>query len=252
MGKHRWIAPVVFGLLLLILWAVLTQTNVVAEYLLPSPQAVFDSFFGGFSNGHLASSLWQTLREALLGCLAAAVCGVPLGLAIAHFDILSRTIEPYLAASQAIPAVAVAPLLVSWIGYGSAPIITLCAVMVIFPIIINTAVGVRSLDPDLIGAARLDGCSGWTLLLRIELPLAAPYIMAGLRTGFTLAMTGAVVGEMVIGGQRGLGIELVTAQHLNDTPAMFATIFLLSIVAVGLYLTLRTAETRIVRAVSER
>ncbi|WP_204399206.1 ABC transporter permease [Arcanobacterium pluranimalium] len=252
MRKYRWIAPIIFGLVLLVLWTFFTSTNVIGEYVLPSPQSILARLLSGLNEGYLVNSLSQTLMEAALGCLIAALIGIPLGFAIAHFAVFGATVEPYLAASQAIPAVAVAPLLVSWIGYGSAPIIALCAIMVVFPIIVNTAVGVRSLNQDLIGAARLDGCSGWNLVLKIELPLAAPSIMAGLRTGFTLAMTGAVVGEMVIGGQRGLGIELVTAQHLNDTPAMFATIALLSIVAVGLYLTLRAAEIRVVRAVAER
>lgn len=126
----------------------------------------------------------------------------------------------------------------------------LCILMVIFPIIINTAVGVRDVDTDIIDAARLDGAHGIRLMKDIEFPLALPGILAGVRTGFTLSVTGAVVGEFVIGGQRGLGIELSTAQHLTDAPGMFATITLLALLAVGIYLALRAVETRVLAIVS--
>ncbi|WP_124054843.1 ABC transporter permease [Arcanobacterium ihumii] len=252
MPDRKWLGPTILGLVLLLLWGAVTTGGIIGPYALPTPQSVVGNLAGGLSDGYLLASLWQTVVEAAWGCILAALIGIPLGFTIAHFSTLSSTIEPYLAMSQAIPAVAIAPLLVMWIGYGTAPIVTLCAIMVIFPVIINTAVGIRSLDRDIVDAAKLDGSHGWSLITKIELPLAAPNILAGLRTGFTLAMTGAVVGEMVIGGNLGLGIELVTAQHLNDTPAMFATIALLSIVAVVVYLTLLAVETRIVRAVSDR
>lgn len=246
----RVLAPIILGLLAIIAWIVASTSGLIGEYALPNPAAVVQRLIVGFQDGYLISALNQTLIEALLGCLTATVIGIPLGLAISHWALLSASIEPYLAASQAIPAVAIAPLLVTWIGYGMAPIVTLCAIIVVFPIVISTAVGIRSIDPDVAAAARLDGAGGLGLLARIELPLAGPNILAGLRTGFTLAITGAVVGEMVIGGQIGLGITLVTAQHVNDLPAMFATIILLAVAAVGIYLILRAIESRVVRAVA--
>ena len=250
--RHRqpWIAPTVLGVALIAAWAVLTNIGIISAYALPAPQEVVRRVVTGFHAGFLGASLSQTLLEALLGCVVAAFFGVPLGFGIAHFRALSASVEPYLAASQAIPAIAIAPLLVAWIGYGTSPIVVLCTIMVVFPVIISTAVGVRHIDQELIGAARLDGAGGFTLLRTIELPLAGPNIMAGLRTGFTLSITGAVVGEMVIGGQRGLGIELVTAQHVNDIPGMFAVIAVLATVAVALYLLLRWLEYRVVRAVA--
>ena len=250
--RHRqsWIAPTILGVVLIAAWALLTNLGIISAYALPAPQEVARRVVTGFQAGFLGASLSQTLLEALLGCVVAALIGVPLGFGIAHFKALSASVEPYLAASQAIPAIAIAPLLVAWIGYGTSPIVVLCTIMVVFPVIISTAVGVRHIDQELIGAARLDGAGGFTLLRTIELPLAGPNIMAGLRTGFTLSITGAVVGEMVIGGQRGLGIELVTAQHVNDIPGMFAAIAVLATVAVALYLLLRWLEYRVVRAVA--
>ncbi|XCB30092.1 ABC transporter permease [Arcanobacterium hippocoleae] len=247
MRTPRWIAPLLLGLLAILAWFLAVGFKLIGEYALPDPVLVFFRLITGIREGYLLSALGQTMLEAFLGCLLAACIGIPLGLAISHWRFLSASIEPYLAASQAIPAVAIAPLLVTWIGYGMAPIVTLCAIIVIFPIVIGTAVGIRSLDSDVIAAARLDGAGGINLLLFIEIPLAGPNILAGLRTGFTLAITGAVVGEMVIGGQIGLGITLITAQHLNDLPAMFAAIILLAIAAVGIYLILRALENRAVR-----
>lgn len=252
MDTRRWVTPTIVGVLFLCAWLFVTSFNIVGSYALPSPQSVLERLGRGISNGYLIDATKQTLLEALLGCVIATVIGVPVGFAIAHWRRVADAIEPYLAASQAIPAVAIAPLLVIWVGYGTFPIVVLCTIMVIFPIIIYTAVGVRSIDSEVVGAARLDGAGGIKLLRHIELPMAAPEILAGLRTGFTLSITGAVVGEMVIGGQKGLGILLTTAQHLNDSPGMFATIIVLAVTAISIYAALRFIENRAFAAVSAR
>lgn len=248
-AKRR--APLLVAGALIVLWVAVTQSGLVAAYALPKPATMIERLVFGFQTGYLGSALWQTLREALWGCFFAGLIGIPFGFAIAHFRTLARSTEPYLAASQAIPAIAIAPLLVTWVGYGTMPIVILCMIMVIFPVIISTAVGVRQIDRLIVDAARLDGAGGLTLIHRIELPLAGPNILAGVRTGFTLAMTGAVVGEMVIGGERGLGIQLITAQHVNDTPGMFAVIVLLAAVAMLIYGALKALENRVVAAVSD-
>ncbi|MCI5825148.1 MAG: ABC transporter permease subunit, partial [Arcanobacterium sp.] len=208
MNKAAWFPAAAVAFLLLIAWIVTTEIGIVPAFALPAPRVVVEQLVAGFRDGYLSSALGNTLLEAFWGCLAAAALGIPVGIAIAHFAALSAATEPYLAASQAIPAIAIAPLLVTWLGYGTIPIVVLCAIMVIFPVIISTAVGIKQIAGDVVGAARLDGAGGFRLVWHIEIPLAAPNIMAGVRTGFTLAMTGAVVGEMVIGGERGLGIEL--------------------------------------------
>ncbi|WP_246462232.1 ABC transporter permease [Trueperella pecoris] len=248
----KWAVPLAVGLLVLLAWVFSTETGLVGSWVLPSPSKVGDRLVGGFADGYLLSATLQTLNEALLGCVVAAGLGVPLGFSLAHSRLLSAAVQPYLAASQAIPAVAIAPMLVLWVGYGTTPIVALCTIMVIFPIIINTTVGVRGIDPDLIGAARLDGAGSFRLLAMIELPLAAPNIIAGLRNGFTLSITGAVVGEMVIGGRDGLGILLVGAQALNDLAGMFAAISILALCAITIYVILLIMENRAVEAVSER
>ena len=125
-------------------------------------------------------------------------------------------------------------MLTIWIGYGTVSITVLCAIMVVFPMIVTTAAGISRVDADVLGAARLDGAHGLRLARSVELPMAAPSILAGLRTGFTLSFTGAVVGEMVTGGD-GLGLTLTSAQHSADVTGMFAAIALLAACAMCVY-----------------
>ena len=132
------------------------------------------------------------------------------------------------------PAIAIAPILVLWVGYGITPVIVLCALMVFFPILVSTVVGLRHIDSELLEAAALDGATGWTMAAQMELPLAAPAILGGLRNGFALSVTGAVVGEMVMGGS-GLGQVLTQMRSNVDTAGMFVIITILCIMATILY-----------------
>ena len=130
-----------------------------------------------------------------------------------------------------------------WVGYGLGPIILLCALMVFFPILVSSVVGLRHVDPQVVDAARMDGAGSIALLRHIELPLALPNVLAGLRNGFTLSVTGAVVGEMVMGGS-GLGQLLTVQRDSVDTAGMFATIVVLCAMASGLYGLIHLIERR--------
>lgn len=238
----RHAAPIAFGLLLLALWWSVAEAGVLPSYFLPHPVRVWDTLWLGLTEGTLINAAGQTLVAAILGCLAATIIGIPLGYLIARSRVAAVTLGPYLAASQAVPAVALAPLLVIWIGYGLLPITVLCTIIVIFPVVISTALGIRELNPDIIDAARLDGAGRLDLIRRIEMPLASPAILAGIRTGFTLSVTGAVVGEMVMGGD-GLGAALSKGQGSTANVAqLFAVIAILIVLAVGIYLLLTYVE----------
>lgn len=231
-------SPLVFALVLLGVWELASRT-VINPYFLPGPWAIAQQIVGSFTR--IWPYLLVTLQEAMLGAALGAAIAIPLGYAVAKSATLARIIEPYTAASQAIPAVAIAPILALWLGYGVAPIVALCAVMVFFPISLTTAFGMSHIDPDVIAAARLDGAHGWSLLRSIEFPLALPAILTGVRNGVTLAMTGAVVGEFVLGG-KGVGMLLTAQQRANDTVPLFATIALLAAVAIALYGAVRVIE----------
>lgn len=241
-GQLRHFAPIIFGLSIIALWWVVADMGILPTYFLPHPRAVWDTLWSGIADGYLLSAARETLLAAGLGCLAATIVGLPLGYSIARSPIVAATLGPYLAASQAIPAVALAPLLVVWIGYGLVPITVLCTIIVMFPVVISTTLGIRELDQDIVDAARLDGAGRLDLVRSIELPLAAPAILAGIRTGFTLSVTGAVVGEMVMGGD-GLGAALSRGQGSTANVAqLFAVIAILIVLAVGIYLLLTYVE----------
>jgi NitT/TauT family transport system permease protein len=251
----RWLraaAPaLLLGGALLALWQLVTASNAVPSFLLPEPGRVLTAWLRGVglagasarTTPLLLSYGLTTLVESVAGFLLGAAIAIPLGYAIARSQILARALQPYLAAMQALPAVALAPLLVLWLGYGSPPVIALCALIVFFPMVVNTTLGLRTLDRDVLDAARVDGADGWTLFRHMEFPLALPSILAGLRVGLTLSITGAVVGEFVVGDQ-GLGGLLNIARSQFDTPLVFATLLTLGLLATILYGVARLAERR--------
>lgn len=238
----RRLAPIIFGFAVIALWWAVAESGIIESYFLPHPIKVWDTLVLGWTEGDLRPATGETITAAGLGCLVAAVLGIPLGYAIAKSKVVASTFGPYLAASQAVPAVALAPLLVIWIGYGLPSITVLCTILVVFPVVISTALGIRELDHEVVDAARLDGAGGWDLFRRIEMPLAMPSVLAGIRTGFTLSITGAVVGEMVMGGD-GLGAALAAGQGSTANVAhLFAVIAVLIALAVTIYLLLTLLE----------
>ena len=242
--RRRAGAPAaVLGLALLAAWWAAARSGRIPAVFLPGPADVARRLWLGLTRAGLASYAWVTLREALLGCLTAAALALPLAWALFRWRLFSRTVLPYVAASQAVPAIAVAPLLVLWIGYGTAPVVVLCAFMVFFPITVTVLLGLRGLDTDVLDAARLDGAHGASMIVHMELPMALPAILAGLRTGFTLSVTGAVVGEMTMGGT-GLGMVLSHQRDTIDTSGLFSTIVLLCAMATTIHWCLHELERR--------
>ena len=228
--------PVVLALLLLIGWYGSTTVGHVSSLFLPAPGDVLARLTDGLGAGtYLRDALAVTLQESILGFLLAVAVALPLGYGIAKSRFLAITIQPYLSAGQAVPALVVAPFLVLWLGYGLVPIMVICMLVVLFPMVINTILGVQTIDSALTDAARVEGASGWSLLAHIEFPLALPSLLAAVRTGLTLSITGAVVGEFVSGGAAGLGSLVLQGQHQYDTSLMFAAVIVLAVLAAVYY-----------------
>ena len=221
----------------------MTRAGLILPVFLPGPADVARRLWLGVSRADLLEYARVTLTEAALGCLAAAALSLPLAWALFHWRLFTRAVLPYVAASQAVPAVAIAPLLVVWIGYGTVPIVALCVLMVFFPITVTVLLGLRGLDTDVIDAARLDGAHGASMVVHMELPMALPAILSGLRTGFTLSVTGAVIGEMIMGG-RGLGMVLASQRQSVDTTGLFSTIVILCVMATTTHWCLHELERR--------
>ncbi len=247
LARHRrtrrlvLLTPVLVGAVVLAGWETVSRAGLVSPFFLPAPTAVAVRLWAELTAGGLLSYTWVTWVEALLGSVLGAAIAFPLGYLIARNRWVAAGVQPYVAASQALPAVALAPLLVIWVGYGLLPIVLLCTLLVFFPILLATILGMRTLDPEVVDAARLDGAHAWTMLVHIEIPMALPSLLTGLRNGFTLSVTGAVVGEFVMGG-RGLGMVLSVQSNSADTVGLFATLTVLAVLAVGMYSLLRLVE----------
>ena len=227
--------PVVLALFLLIVWYTSTVYGHVNSLILPTPGDVLSSLLDGLSSGLLLSNALVTIEESLFGFLLALVIALPMGYGLAKSRLFAASVQPYFSAGQAIPAIVIAPLLVIWLGYGLLPITILCMFVVIFPMVITIAFGVQTIDQTFTDAARVEGAHGWTLLAFIEFPLALPAILTAVRTGLTLSITGAMVGEFVISGGQGLGSLVVQAGNQFNTALLFATLIVLAVLAALYY-----------------
>ncbi len=227
--------PIVLAVFLLVSWYVSTATGNVPAFILPAPHDVFAALADGLRSGLFLSNALVTIQESLLGFLLAVIVALPLGYGLAKSRLIASAIQPYLAAGQAIPAIVIAPVLVLWLGYGLVPITILCMLVVLFPMVITTALGVQTIDHTFTDAARVEGASGWSMLVNIEFPLALPAVLAALRTGLTLSITGALVGEFVSNSGQGLGALVFLAKDQFNTPLLFATLLVLAGLAALYY-----------------
>lgn len=235
--------PLALAAVVLLGWELVTRVGVVDAFFLPAPSDIALRVVSDLA-GPARAYAWPTLLAAAGGCALALVLALPLGVLVSWSVLARVTLEPYIAASQALPAVAVAPLLVLWLGYGLTPVVVLCALMVFFPILVATTHGLTHVDVDVVDAARIDGAGGLTLLRTILLPLALPAVLAGVRNGFTVSVTGAIVGEIVTGGD-GLGLLLASRAAAADTTGLFATLALLCAVAVAVYAAVGVLQRRL-------
>lgn len=229
------LSPLALALVLTAGWLIGSAYGHIDPLFLPAPTDVLNSLLNGFTSGLYLENTLVTVQESLLGFALAILIALPLGYSLVRSRLLAAIIQPYLAAWQAIPAIIIAPLLVMWLGYGQMPIIVISMLVVIFPMIISIMLGFQTIERAYLEAARLDGATGWSMLTHIEFPLALPAIIAAIRTGMTLSITGALVGEFVKGPDTGLGALVMIAKSQYDTPAMFATLIVLALLAALYY-----------------
>lgn len=228
----------------LLLWWLVTRTAGLPAFILPSPAQVAIRFWKALVDGSLLTNTVATLTEVLLGLLLGTVAAVVLGYAIAKSRLFERLVAPYLVATQAIPIVAIAPLLVIWFGPGIFSKVLICALIVFFPVLVNTVFGVRAVPRplhDLMGSVYATPAQ---TLRYLELPAALPILLGGLRIGATLSVIGAVVGELV-GSDKGLGFLVNVARGQYDTSLVFVSVFTLILMALTLYGLVALAESKL-------
>jgi NitT/TauT family transport system permease protein len=223
--------PVVAVIALVILWSVAVKLFDIPDYLLPAPLAVLQRIV---RDSHLLA--WHaiyTLQSVLIGFAAGALVGVPLAFAVVLSRSIERVIMPFLVMSQTIPKVAIAPILVVWLGFGILPKIAIVFLIAFFPVLVSTVVGLKSVDSDMIDLVRSMGAHTLKIILRVRAPAALPQMFAGFKIAICLAVVGAIVGEFV-GSDRGLGYLLLTSTGTFDGTLIWAALFLL--IAIGMVL----------------
>jgi NitT/TauT family transport system permease protein len=221
-------------LIMLLVWQLLAWFSGLPAFILPSPGQVATRFAQALLDGSLIKNTMVTLAEVLAGLAIGVSFATVLGYLLARSLHLERLLSPYIVASQSIPIVAIAPLLVIWFGPGMFSKILVCALIVFFPVLVNTVVGVRSVPEDLRDLMRSLQATRWQMLKSLELPASLPVFLGGLRIGATLSVIGAVVGEFV-GAKSGLGFMVNVARGIYDTPLVFVAVFTLIAMAMILY-----------------
>jgi NitT/TauT family transport system permease protein len=224
-----------FGLALLVAaWEAVTRLAAYPAFILPGPGLVAWRFVIVAADGSLWFHAQITLGEALGGFALGFVVATCLGYVLAKSPRLEKLLAPYIVASQSIPIVALAPLLVLWFGFGLTSKVVVSALIVFFPILVNTVVGLRSVDTRCHELMRSFSASPWQVFTKLEVPASLPVLFGGIRVGITLSVIGAVVGEFV-GADQGLGFLVNVARGLYDTPLMFVALLTLMVIALTLY-----------------
>ena len=228
-------------------WKLITIVTGTPAYILPAPEVVGERAVRAIGSGILWEHLWATLAEVVLGFGLGAASAVATGVALGKSVLIERVLSPYIVAAQAVPVLALAPLLDIWFGGGLLARVLVCALIVFFPIAIATMVGIRSADPLLREMLRSLGASPAQLTARLEIPSALPVIFGGLRVGVTLAVIGAVVAEWAC-ASIGLGDLInIADQGLFDTPLMFVALATLAIIGLAFYSLVVLVERRLIQ-----
>ncbi|MDF2114235.1 ABC transporter permease [Roseiarcaceae bacterium H3SJ34-1] len=229
-------APFAVGLALLLVWQTLCTAYAVPSYLFPKPSDISDSF--GREWHTLFAALGTTLKITLSGFAAACVIGILIAVIFVQSKVIELAFFPYAVLLQVTPIAAVSPLIVILVKNTTGALIVVSTIVALFPIISNTTLGLRSVDPGLLNLFRARRASRLQILLRLRVPSALPYIFAGLRISIGLALIGAVVGEFVAGtGGRGSGLayQILQAGFQLDIPLMFAALALISVAGIAMF-----------------
>lgn len=245
----RWLLPALLLTGLVAAWQIAASTEALADllglepFVVPSPVEIAESMWQ--NRELLAENAWVTLREVLLGFGCAVAVGLVFAVALHLSETLRLAFYPVLVASQTIPIVAIAPILVIWFGYGITPKLWIIALICFFPVTVNTLDGLRSVDPEATKMMRTLDASRPQILWRVEMPTALPYFFSGARIAAAIAVIAALFAELA-GGEAGLGVLIRQDTAVLETARAFAAIALLSVIAIALYALLALVERRVV------
>lgn len=245
----RVLAPIVIGALFIGLWEFLVWHLEVRKFVLPAPSVIVIALFDGFSS--YMDAFWFTLRGTILAFLCALVSGVSLAVLFTQSKLIENAIFPYAVWLQVTPVVAIAPLVVIWVGFDNIwlALLVLAWIIAFFPILSNTTIGLRSADHNLHNLFELYGASRWQVFRYLQMPGALPYILGGMRISSGLALIGAVVAEFVAGSgaETGLAWRIIEGGNRLNIPGMFAALILLSATGIAIFFSLSGLQHLLLR-----
>ncbi|MBY6414615.1 ABC transporter permease [Rhodococcus sp. BP-252] len=231
--------PLALVAVLIAAWWAVTESELVAPYILPSPADTWNTMLENAS--YLAGHTWVTTYETVAGFVIAALVGEAVAVLMIYSSSLEKTMYPLILFAQVIPKIAIAPLFVVWLGFGASPKILVAVLMAFFPIVIAGMAGLRSVDPEILELTSTMGASRWKTFAKVRFPASLPQLMSGLKIAATLAVTGAVVGEFV-GANEGLGYVILQANGNIDTAMLFAALIIMSALGIILFMIIEIAE----------
>jgi NitT/TauT family transport system permease protein len=239
----RMLTPIAGILVFLVIWQLGVVVSKVPAYLLPAPTEIARTFIDEFPR--LLRHGWVTTYEMLLGYLLAVAIAVPLAIAITSSQRFDQFVMPTMLFFQVVPKVAIAPLFLVWFGVGALPKVLVAFLISFFPIVIDSAVGLRSMSSEMLDLARSMGASRTQIFTRFRLPTSLPYLFSGLKVAATLAIAGAVVGEFV-GADKGLGYLLLVTNSNMETSLMFATLVALTFIGLVFFYSVEWLEALLI------
>jgi NitT/TauT family transport system permease protein len=241
---HLPLVPLVLVVFVLA-WEGIVRAWHIQEFLVPAPSAIGRALMAGLTSRLYVDHFGVTLYESLLGFLIAAAAGIACGTVIAQFRVVEQTLYPYLVALQTLPKIAIAPLLIVWLGFGLTSKVVIAALVAFFPVLVNVIVGLKTVDASKLDLMRSLDASRWQTFRYVTFPNALPFVFAGLDIAIVFSVLGAIVGEFV-GSQRGLGNLILQFHTSLDIAGMFAVLLLLAALGVGLHLLIQAIQRRVI------
>ena len=244
-ARPEWVCMPLTLVLLIGGWEWYVTAHKVSSLILPPPSDIVTALYSGFANGVYVNALYATLQAIVLGFLLAASVAFILGTLISQVRLLEATIYPYVVALQTLPKIAIAPLILVWVGLGIESKIIIAALVSFFPMLVNTIVGLKSAPADKLELMHSLAASPTKTFFLVKLPEALPFIFAGLQIGIVLAVLGAIVGEFV-GSKAGLGYLIIQMNYTMDVAGMFAVLVILGVMGVALNVFITVLRKRII------